>query len=62
MSPSQGANATTDHAADHWPGAACTRARDVQGASGADSAGRALRQVEDALARYTAAVFERTQP
>ena len=39
-----------------------TRARDLHGASGAEAAGRALRRAEEALARYTAAVFERTQP
>ena len=38
------------------------RARDVHGAAGADAAGRALDQAEEALARYSAAVFERTQP
>jgi hypothetical protein len=38
------------------------RARDVHGASGAEAAGRALSEVEAALARYSDAVFERTQP
>jgi hypothetical protein len=38
------------------------RARDVHGASGAEAAGRALREAEAALARYSDAVFERTQP
>lgn len=37
-------------------------ARDVHGASGAEAAGRALRQAEEALERYAAAVFEHTQP
>jgi hypothetical protein len=36
--------------------------REVHGAPGAEAAGRALRQAEEALARYSAAVFERTQP
>src|SRR3954471_13025605 len=35
-----------------------TRARDVHGAPSAEAAGRALRQAEQALARYSAAVFE----
>jgi len=39
-----------------------TQARNVHGAPGADAAGRALRQAEEALARYSAAVFEHTQP
>jgi septal ring factor EnvC (AmiA/AmiB activator) len=39
-----------------------TQARDLHGAPGAEAAGRALRQAEEALARYSAAVFERTQP
>ena len=38
------------------------RTRDVHGAAGAEPAGRALHQAEEALARYSAAVFERTQP
>jgi hypothetical protein len=37
------------------------RARDVHGASGAEAAGRALRDAEAALARYSDAVFEHTQ-
>jgi len=39
-----------------------TRARDVHGASGAQAAGRALRQADEALARYSQAVFEHTPP
>jgi hypothetical protein len=38
------------------------RTRDVHGAVGADATGRALHQAEAALARYSAAVFEHTQP
>ena len=38
------------------------RTRDVHGSAGAQAAGRALRQAEEALARYSAAVFEHTQP
>ena len=38
------------------------RVRDVHGAQGGEAAGRALRQAEEALERYSAAVFERTQP
>ena len=38
------------------------RTRDVHGAAGAEAAGRALQQAEEALARYSAAVFEHTQP
>ncbi len=38
------------------------RARDLHGATGAEAAGRAVRQAEEALARYSAAVFEHTQP
>jgi hypothetical protein len=38
------------------------RTRDVHGAAGGDAATRALQQAEEALARYSAAVFERTQP
>ena len=38
------------------------QARDIHGASGADAARRALREAEEALARYSDAVFERTQP
>jgi hypothetical protein len=38
------------------------RARDVHGASGAEAASRALRDAEAALARYSDAVFEHTQP
>ena len=36
--------------------------RDVHGAAGAEATGRALRQAEEALARYSAAVFAHTQP
>ena len=39
-----------------------TAARDVHDASGAEAARRALRQAEEALERYSAAVFEHTQP
>lgn len=38
------------------------RLRDVHGAAGAEATRRALRQAEEALTRYTAAVFEHTQP
>src|SRR4051794_38198923 len=38
------------------------RARDLHGAVGAAPAARALRDAEAALARYSAAVFEHTQP
>jgi DNA-binding transcriptional regulator PaaX len=38
------------------------RARDVHDAAGADAAGRALQKAGEALERYSAAVFERTQP
>lgn len=38
------------------------RTRDVHGAGGGEAAARALQQAEAALARYSAAVFERTQP
>ena len=38
------------------------RARDVCDATGADAAGRALQQGTAQLERYSAAVFERTQP
>ena len=38
------------------------QARDVHGASGAEAARRALREAEGALARYSDAVFEHTQP
>jgi ChrB-like protein len=38
------------------------RARDVHGAAGAEAAGRAMQQAEEALERYSAAVFEHTQP
>jgi hypothetical protein len=37
-------------------------ARDVRDAAGADAASRALQQATAALERYSAAVFERTQP
>jgi hypothetical protein len=37
-------------------------ARDVHSAAGADAVGRALGQAAGALARYSDAVFERTQP
>ncbi|MGI8595295.1 MAG: Chromate resistance protein ChrB [Solirubrobacteraceae bacterium] len=36
--------------------------RDLHGAPGSQEAGAALEQVEEALARYSAAVFERTAP
>jgi hypothetical protein len=38
------------------------QSRDLHGAAGAQTAGRAVRDAEAALARYSAAVFERTQP
>lgn len=38
------------------------RGRDLHGASGAEAVGRALEQAVEALARYSNAVFERTQP
>ena len=38
------------------------RARDVHDAPGADAAGRALQKAGEALERYSADVFERTQP
>jgi hypothetical protein len=38
------------------------RTRDVHDAGGAEAAGRALHEAEEALARYSAAVFEHTQP
>jgi len=38
------------------------RMRDVHRAAGAEATGRALHQAEEALARYTAAVYEHTQP
>jgi DNA-binding transcriptional regulator PaaX len=37
------------------------RARDVHGAAGADAAGHSLQEAEAALARFSDAVFERTQ-
>lgn len=37
-------------------------ARDIHAAAGAEEAGDALAQAQRALERYTAAVFERTQP
>jgi hypothetical protein len=38
------------------------RVRDLHGAPGADAAGRALHEAEQALGRYSTAVFEHTQP
>jgi DNA-binding transcriptional regulator PaaX len=38
------------------------RTRDVHEAVGAEAAGRALGQAEEALGRYSTVVFERTQP
>ena len=35
---------------------------DLHGAAGAEAAGRVVREAEEALARYSAEVFERTQP
>jgi hypothetical protein len=35
---------------------------DLHGAAGAEAAARAVQQAEDALARYSTEVFERTQP
>jgi hypothetical protein len=38
------------------------RARDLHGAAGADAVGRGLGEAAEALARYSDAVFEHTQP